>query len=240
MKKHKLLLFASLICIGTGTINAISVQADQQATYLNSDAQNAITAVDNLYTDQTHTVLSPKTTPQSIQNAKKLILKAAGKCDIIALNKLCTQAETLLRQSTVSEDSAVQKAVTAVDNLFTDQTHTVLSSKTTPQSIQNAKKLILKAAGKCDIIALNKLCTQAETLLIQSTVSEDSAVQKAVTAVDDLFTDQTHTTLSPKTTAESIQNAKKLILKAVGKCDIVYLSQLCNQAENLLLHSKYL
>ncbi|RBT51394.1 hypothetical protein EA74_01750, partial [Enterococcus hirae] len=48
------------------------------------------------------------------------------------------------------------------------------------------------------------------------------------------------TTLSPNTTTETIKEARTLILKAVGKCDIVHLSNLCKKAESLLALSVHL
>ncbi|MET1140537.1 toxin Cry1Ac domain D-VI-related protein, partial [Enterococcus hirae] len=78
---------------------------------------------------------------------------------------------------------------------------------------------------------------------LESTNSVDSAVQNAVEAVEavnNLFTDNTYTTLSPNTTTETIKEARTLILKAVGKCDIVHLSNLCKKAESLLALSVHL
>ena len=224
------------MCIGAGTVHIGTVNAAQQIT-VSSSAQDAINAVNALYTDSTHTALSPKTTKDTIQAARKLILKAAGKCDIRTLSNLCLQVEALLTTSNISEDPAVQNAVAAVDALYTDNTHTALSPKATKDTINAAKKLILKAAGKCDIRTLSNLCLQVEALLTTSNISEDPAVQNAVAAVDALYTDNTHTALSPKATKDTINAAKKLILKAAGKCDIRTLSNLCLQAEALLTTS---
>ncbi|MGC3011557.1 hypothetical protein ACPTGN_16210, partial [Enterococcus faecalis] len=68
-------------------------------------------------------------------------------------------AESLLSKSNISVDPAVQNAVSAVDALFTDATHTELSPNTTKDTIKEARKLIIKAAGKCDIVSLSNLCT---------------------------------------------------------------------------------
>lgn len=83
------------MCIGAGTVHIGTVNADQQIT-VSSSAQDAINAVNALYTDSTHMALSPKTTKDTIQAAKKLILKAVGKCDTRSLLDLCRQAEALL------------------------------------------------------------------------------------------------------------------------------------------------
>ncbi|EJM6036400.1 hypothetical protein NOQ67_002718 [Enterococcus faecalis] len=165
MKHTKLVLLASLMCIGAGSINTVTVKAAQQVNYSDSAVQNAVSAVDALFTDATHTELSPNTTKDTIKEARKLIIKAAGKCDIVSLSNLCTKAESLLSKSNISVDPAVQNAVSAVDALFTDATHTELSPNTTKDTIKEARKLIIKAAGKCDIVSLSNLCTKAESLL---------------------------------------------------------------------------
>ncbi|NBA55007.1 hypothetical protein [Enterococcus hirae] len=240
MKYSKLLLFTSFLCISAGTINTMTVNAAQQVTVSDSTVRNAVEAVNNLFTDNTYTTLSPNTTTETIKEARTLILKAAGKCDIVHLSNLCKKAESLLLESTNSVDSAVQNAVEAVNNLFTDNTYTTLSPNTTTETIKEARTLILKAVGKCDIVHLSNLCKKAESLLLESTNSVDSAVQNAVEAVNHLFTDNTYTTLSPNTTTETIKKARTLILKAVGKCDIVHLSNLCKKAESLLALSVHL
>ncbi|HAP3019066.1 TPA: hypothetical protein ITS83_000001, partial [Enterococcus faecalis] len=62
MKHTKLVLLASLMCIGAGSINTVTVKAAQQVNYSDSAVQNAVSAVDALFTDATHTELSPNTT----------------------------------------------------------------------------------------------------------------------------------------------------------------------------------
>ena len=240
MKYSKLLLLTSFLCISAGTINTMTVNEAQQVTVSDSTVRNALEAVNNLFTDNTYTTLSPNTTTETIKEARTLILKAAGKCDIVHLSNLCKKAEKLLLESTNSVDSAVQNAVEAVNHLFTDNTYTTLSPNTTTETIKEARTLILKTVGKCDIVHLSNLCKKAESLLLESTNSVDSAVQNAVEAVNHLFTDNTYTTLSPNTTTETIKEARTLILKAVGKCDIVHLSNLCKKAESLLALSVHL
>ena len=98
MKYSKLLLFNSFLCISAGTINTMTVNAAQQVTVSDSTVRNAVEAVNNLFTDNTYTTLSPNTT-ETIKEARTLILKAAGKCDIVHLSNLCKKAESLLALS---------------------------------------------------------------------------------------------------------------------------------------------
>lgn len=99
MKYSKLLLFTSFLCISAGTINTMTVNAAQQVTVSDSTVRNAVEAVNHLFTDNTYTTLSPNTTTETIKEARTLILKAVGKCDIVHLSNLCKKAESLLALS---------------------------------------------------------------------------------------------------------------------------------------------
>ena len=170
----------------------------------------------------------------------KLIILALFSCSVI-LTTNSSVTVSAAQVDTTYQYSVTQKAIDAVNALYTDSSHTTLSTQTTQETIKEARELVLKAAGKCDAHTLSNLCTlcnKAEKLLLQTTQTEDPAVVKAVAAVDALFTDSTHTTLATNTTQETIKEARELVLKAAGKCNITTLSILCSQADDLLLQSK--
>lgn len=66
--------------------------------------------------------------------------------------------------------------------------------------------------------------------------SQNPDVQKAIDAVNALFTDNTHTALAPTTTSQSIKDAKKLVTKilTVNHSYALELGKLCMKATDLL------
>ncbi|MGM0218757.1 toxin Cry1Ac domain D-VI-related protein [Enterococcus sp. AZ126] len=171
--------------------------------------KNAKDAVNNLFTDSSHTALKDTTTQATIDAAKKLVNEVIPGGLKNQLTAEIKKAQDLLdnkNQSTPAEQAAKE----AVNNLFTDSSHTALKETTTQATIDAAKKLV-------DALPTGEVKTQltaeikkAQDLLDnknQSTPAEQAAKE----AVNDLFTDSSHTALKETTTQATIDAAKKLV-----------------------------
>ncbi|WP_375179520.1 toxin Cry1Ac domain D-VI-related protein, partial [Enterococcus rotai] len=175
----------------------------------NQQEQIAKVVVNNLFSDRTHASLNTKTTQATIDGAKKAVdaLPASEtKTQLIAEIK---KAQELLDKK--NEEAAAEKAAKeAVNNLFTDGTHTSLNTKTTQATIDGAKKAVDVLPSGETKTQLTAEIKKAQDLLDKKT--QEAAAEKAArTAVNNLFTDDAHTTLKGNTTQETIDGAKKTV-----------------------------
>ncbi|MGV8956184.1 toxin Cry1Ac domain D-VI-related protein [Lactococcus lactis] len=220
----------SFINLAVPAVSASSINSSQSTN--DTKLQQAIDAVDQLFEDASHTTLSPTTTLDSITAARKLVLKSGVTPYLQELSDLCTKAGDLLKEAPTN-NTKLQQAIDAVDQLFEDASHTTLSPTTTLDSITAARKLVLKSGVTPYLQELSDLCTKAGDLLKEAPTN-NTKLQQAIDAVDQLFEDASHTTLSPTTTLDSITAARKLVLKSGVTPYLQELSDLCTKASDLL------
>ncbi|MGM0218756.1 immunoglobulin-like domain-containing protein [Enterococcus sp. AZ126] len=120
--------------------NTSETQIQTDAGAIDDDTA-AKAAVDNLFRDEMHTLLDDKTS-QVVIDAAKTVVEALpigeAKTKLMAEIK---KAQDLLDKNN-SEKIEEQAAKEAVDNLFTNESHTALKDETTEASIHFTEKLV--------------------------------------------------------------------------------------------------
>ncbi|MGX7174236.1 toxin Cry1Ac domain D-VI-related protein [Enterococcus ratti] len=190
----------------------------------NPDTQKATQAVQALFTDKSYTKITATVNSDSIEEASSLVLKVILKDEIpLPLwSSLVEKAKKLLNETTdlrPSKNPDTQKAIKAVNALFTDTTYTKIAATATSESIQDARILARKVpTNDHNYSLLNNLLTKAATLLSQTTdlrPTSNPDTQKAIQAVNALFTDTTYTKLAATATVniDTIDKTSNLLLK---------------------------
>ncbi|MEY8445953.1 toxin Cry1Ac domain D-VI-related protein [Enterococcus ratti] len=203
----------------------------------NPDTQKAIKAVNALFTDTTYTKIAATATSESIQDARILARKVpTNDHNYSLLNNLLTKAATLLSQTTdlrPTSNPDTQKAIQAVNALFTDTTYTKLAATATSKSIQTAFNLTQKVpTSDHNYFLLTTLIKKAKELLNQPS---DSDIQAAIDAVHALFTDVTYTKLADNVKNKTVDEVYKLVKKIpVTNPNFSVLNALIKKAKELL------
>ncbi|MBC2175061.1 hypothetical protein HCB27_00420 [Listeria booriae] len=189
-------------------------------------------ALDQLFTDPTHTALAPETTQEVIDAAKELISALPNGSDKDEMQREVDKAQALLDAKVAAEK--VQAAEESLDALFEDQTHTNLADGVTQADIDAAQALIdeipsSEAAQKAELqVELDK----AQALLDAKQNAEE--LKAAQDAVDELFADDAHSQLADGVTKEVIDSAKEVVNNLPAGPEKDNLLEAIEKAEELL------
>lgn len=169
--------------------------------------EQATEAVDALFSDGTHTGLAGGVKQADIDAAKALVERLpAGTAKQELLDEIA-KAQNLLDAQ--AEADKLKAAQDAVDDLFADGTHTGLAPGVGQADIDAAKELVdaLKPGTAKDEL-LDEI-TKAQNLL--DAQAEADKLKAAQDAVDDLFSDDSHTGLAPGVGQAEVDAAKELV-----------------------------
>ncbi|MBC2161773.1 toxin Cry1Ac domain D-VI-related protein [Listeria booriae] len=172
-----------------------------------SPLELATEAVDNLFTDQTHTGLADGVNQDSIDAAQALVgvLPAGPIKD--ELQRDIDNAQKLLDEKIKEEQR--NKAQEALDKLFTDKTHTALAPETTQESIDAVQELISALPNGSDKDEMQRELDKAQALLDAKIAA--AKVKAAEEALEALFKDPTHANLADGVSQADIDAVQKLI-----------------------------
>ncbi|MBC1566371.1 toxin Cry1Ac domain D-VI-related protein [Listeria booriae] len=198
----------------TGTEMTVILKGDYEKTSTpvtitvgQSLLEMATEAVDNLFTDASHTDLAPTTDRAAIAAAQGLVNRLPIGADRNELQAEIDKANALI----VAKENAdrIKAAQDAVDALFSDPTHTGLATGVGQTEIDAAKALVDALPAGADKTELLDEVAKAQALLDAKEAAEKLAA--AEKAVDDLFSDAGHTGLGSGVTQDDIDAAKDLV-----------------------------
>lgn len=161
------------------------------------DERIARNAVDALFTDAGHTALNPGVTQITVDAANDLVVALKdGSVKSYLLQQIAIAYDLL------TETPAEQEARAAIDDLFTDGTHTALKDTTTQAMINAARVKVNNLPAGSTKTDLTILATKAQDLFNE---------RNARNAVNALFTDDTHTDIKADTNQTKINAATALV-----------------------------
>ncbi|MBC2170441.1 toxin Cry1Ac domain D-VI-related protein [Listeria booriae] len=167
----------------------------------------ATEAVDNLFTDASHTGLAPTTDRAAIAAAQGLVNRLPIGADRNELQAEIDKANALI----VAKENAdrIKAAQDAVDALFSSPAHTGLATGVGQTEIDAAKALVdALPAGAAKTELLDEIAKAQALLDAKEAADKLAAAEKAV---DDLFSDAGHTGLGSGVTQDDIDAAKDLV-----------------------------
>ncbi|MBC1371525.1 hypothetical protein HB847_04015 [Listeria booriae] len=181
------------------------VSAPVTITVGKSPLEQATEAVDNLFTDQTHTVLADGVNQDSIDAAQALVDALPASTIKTELQRDIDNAQKLLDAKL--EEEQREAAQEALDALFTDATHTEIAPETTQEAIDAVQELISALPNGSSKDELQRELDKAQALL-DAKIAE-AKIKAAQEAVDRLFEDETHSELAEGVTQDLINKVKE-------------------------------